>query len=269
VWASSFRSTPIRSSYMLTTDFSDVRALEAERSGSTMEFKASLDINDTLSDLRRAVKCWGSVKKRIEQHRDFESDVDLYQIRRARNSRLLHLLEFELIYLAFVYRPTGNSPDNHGLYLWADPRQGALGQYWQLCDCKRRRKRSRSINEMSSFTYVSREELPRPKLKQRLITEWVARTSVPPEPLPSCHPSCPCVEANKRGPAETAAWESKLFICKDLKDGLQQFETKGRYRNFKRWKGPSDEDDLFLMMDSGSFWWVQPEFANGEVDGEN
>ncbi|KIW24602.1 uncharacterized protein PV07_10306 [Cladophialophora immunda] len=251
------------------------RAVEAEISGTALEFKASLDLAETRQDLKRAVKWFGSPRRRVERGKDFESDVDLHHIGRARESRLLHLLDFPLIYLAFVDRRSEASADDAGIteFLWANLRQSVLGQYWKWCDCRRKRRRSQSIHELDGYVVKANcesEASQLKKLRQRPITDWVIRTPGGNKAVgANCGPCCPCVEANKRGLLETAALESKLWLWEERTFKKRLSKIRPRFRNTPPSRSPIPEDELFTLIQPNTWFWIQSEFANGEVEGEN
>ncbi|KIW78666.1 hypothetical protein Z517_08504 [Fonsecaea pedrosoi CBS 271.37] len=249
-----------------------IRAVEAEKAGTSLEFKASLDLAERRPALKRAVRWFGSPKHRVEGDKDFESDIDLHDIGRARKSRLLHLLDFPLVYLAF--RRSRASVDNtNNEFLWANVRQSVLGQYWKYCDCKRKRRRSQSVQGLDGFMaklkYDNEDSKPR-NLKQKLITDWVIRTPGESKPISAgCGPSCPCIEANKRGLVETSALESKLYLWEEPTSKKRSSKDRPRYRNRKPNRSPVSEDELFILIPPNTLLWIQSEFANGESEGEN
>ncbi|KIX93447.1 uncharacterized protein Z520_10866 [Fonsecaea multimorphosa CBS 102226] len=252
-----------------------VRALEAEKSGTTLEFKAALDLAETRPAFKRAVKWFGSPKRRVERGRDFESDVDLHHIGRARNSRLLQLLKFPLVYLAFIDGRPRTSADNtdNTEFLWASLRQSVLGQYWQWCDCRRKRQRSQSVHEWDRYTVrptCDSEGSQLKKLKQKLITGWVIRTPATTKAVAAdCSADCPCVEANKRGLLETCALESKLWLWEEPTLKKRPSKIPARFRNTKPNRSPIPENEYFTLVRPNTWFWIQSEFANGEIEGEN
>ena len=247
------------------------RAMEAEKSGTGMEFRAALDVAGTRPLLKRSYKLFGSIRRRIETGRDFESDIDLHHVARARQSRLLQLLHFPLIYLSFMATKDPHLGPREPEHLWANLQQSVLGQYWKFCDCKRKRRRTKSFDEI--YNRVDRP-LPDPnpplkKLKQKPITDWVTRTPVARKALEGCSPSCPCIEANEKGQLEKAEWESKLLVWEEPPEELPKPRRKARYRKTKFNKAPVPEDELFHLVRPNTWWWVQSEFATCENDDEN
>ncbi|OAP58416.1 hypothetical protein AYL99_07506 [Fonsecaea erecta] len=253
-----------------------VRAVQAEKSGTSLEFKASVDLAETRAALKRAVKWFGSPKHRVESGKDFESDIDLHHVNRARNSRLLQLLNFPLIYFAFVdTRSSTATADTETLefFLWADLRQSVLGQYWKWCDCRRKRRRSQSIDESDHYVVKPKRDddgPPLKKLTQKSITDWVIRMPAASKAIPAnCGPCCPCIEANKRGLLETSALASKLYLWEEPTPKKRPSKTKPRFRNSKPNRSPIPETELFMLVRPNTWFWIQSEFADGEAEGEN
>lgn len=249
------------------------RAVEAEKAGTSVEFRASIDIHGSGPTLNRAVRLFGNIKRRIEKGHDFESDIDLHQLSRARRSRLLKLLDFPLVYLSFVdISPRGPLEPKSREHLWANRQQSVMEQYFKVCECRRKRRRSQSVLEpCNCVDYLrSDSDVGLKKLKQGLITAWITQTPCPDKNLPEgCSPSCPCREANQQGPAETAAWESKLLVWKEPVGELGKVKRTPRYRNPKPNRAPIPDDEMISLIRPNTWLWIQSEFASGDVEGEN
>ena len=74
------------------------RALWAEEDGKFKEFKKLLDGTDDASILRRMVKMFGSIKWRVKEQCDWASDLDIWEVNKASNSKILHLLGQDMTY---------------------------------------------------------------------------------------------------------------------------------------------------------------------------
>ncbi|KAJ9608345.1 hypothetical protein H2200_007333 [Cladophialophora chaetospira] len=265
-----FLQTTIRNTITAYDFIKDLyaRAIEAEKAGTTPEFRAALDVDGYRASLKRAIQLFGSVKRRVRSGRDFESDIDLHHISRARKSRLLHLLEFRLVYLSWVATKDASLDPNMNEYLWANRRQSVLGQYWKVCECRRHSHRELELHHFvdPKFDPPAQQH----KLKQKLITDWITRTPAEKPRPPGCTPTCPCISANTLGPKETASWESKLLIwTDDQSTSKHKRKPSHPYRVRRPPKAPVSEDELFQLVRPNTWWWVQSEFASGEVDGEN
>ena len=250
------------------------RTIEAEMAGTMMELRAAIDVADLGHSFKRAIRLFGNVKRRVAMGRDFESDIDLHHIARARDSRLLRLLDFPFVYLSFTALREIMTDADYNEYLWANRRQSILGQYWKWCDCRIKRRRSQSIDELHDYfdRPAPDDDLPPKPLKQKLITDWITRSPVARAPLDGCSPSCVCIEANKRGMAERADWESKLLVWEEPVEELskKRKKPKPRYRKTKPNKLAFPEDEVFVRRKPGNSWlWIQSEFAMGEDEDEN
>jgi hypothetical protein len=248
------------------------RAMEAERAGQFREFRAAIDIAGFKPSMRRAVKIFGTVKSRVESGRDFESDIDRHHIARARKSKLLQLLGFRLVYLSFVASIDPSSEPRDNEYLWANRRQSVLEQYWRPCGCRRRVRRSQSLEDLSGYAI----KLPpspnsaRKKLKQRLIKDWITRTPVSNlARAQGCSETCPCIVANKKGIVETAELEKQLLVWKEPEDAPSKSRRKARYRKTQRNKAPHPPGEIFYYSLPNTWWWVHAEFNEGDFHEEN
>lgn len=257
------------------------RRLEAERSGNLVEWEALVDLYGMKPDLDEAIARFGDPTQRIEQGRDFESDIDIHNIRRARKSRILQLLNFPLIYQSFVHLNTRRTQIDRSSSeeLWCNRNQTILGQYWKFCTCSRKRRRSASfsLNVLVDGEFHAQQE-PAPKsaearLKQQLIDTWVVRTPTSKAWSAGCSESCPCIAANLAAEEQTKMLESKLFLGKD-------FEVKGSskvqgfprypYRLRKPTRPTIPEQEIFTYDEAkNSFNWLQSEFRDGDGEDEN
>ncbi|KIX05917.1 uncharacterized protein Z518_03891 [Rhinocladiella mackenziei CBS 650.93] len=253
------------------------RTIEAEKAGDVLEWKAILDTSTTRPALKRAIKMFGHPRRRIERDRDFESDIDIHNVGRARRSRILQLLNFPLIYLSFVNANSVHADPTENEELWANQKQSVLGQYWKWCDCRRKRNRSQSTDEFEQImkhVIVKENAHPnqgRKKLQQKLITDWVIRKPGGTNSISeACNPSCPCIEANRNGQREALKLESNLLLWKESNDeSSSKSKNRPRYRNSKPNRSPIPENEMFSLILPNNWWWVQSEFANGENEGEN
>lgn len=214
------------------------RRLEAERSGNLVEWEALVDLYGMRPDLDEAIARFGDPTQRIEQDRDFESDIDIHNIRRARKSRILQLLNFPLIYQSFVDLNTRwtHVDRSYSEELWCDRNQTILGQYWKFCNCSRKRRRSASFNHnvlVNGEFHSQQEPAPRSAeatLKQQLIDTWVVRTPSSKAWPAGCSESCPCIAANSAAEEQTKMLESKLFLGEDSEArGSSKFKGFPRY----------------------------------------
>lgn len=269
---------------MAYQDLVDVyaRRLEAERSGTLLEWEALVDIHGLRSDLDEAITMFGDPTQRIEQDRDFESDIDIHNVRRARKSRILRLLNFPLVYQSFVHLNTRRiqfDDDYSAEELWCDRKQTILGQYWKFCNCTRKRHRSASfdLNVLVDGAFHEQHDEP-PKsvdarFKQTLIDKWVVRSPASKTRPIGCSDLCPCVVANLAGEKETKLLESKLFIWKDT-------ETRGSapskqiprypYRRREVKRQPIADLEIFRYKEAENTWiWLPSEFRDGDGEDEN
>lgn len=103
-------------------------------------------------------------------------DIDATGIAFARCSRVLHLLDCAVVYLAFLDR-SGKCDD-----LWSPKDQVVLGQYFTWCECRRHRRRSGSLNpvELTQGQFLRKSSDDHVKIKsnkrQLSITRWLRRT---------------------------------------------------------------------------------------------
>ncbi|KAK5045801.1 hypothetical protein LTR84_008894 [Exophiala bonariae] len=258
------------------------RRLEAERSGTLLEWEAIVDLYGLKGDLDDAITLFGDPTQRIEQDRDFESDIDIHNIRRARKSRILRLLNFPLVYQSFCHYNTRRPLLDHDYSseeLWCNLKQTILGQYWKFCDCTRKRRRSASFDLnvlVDRAFHEQHDESPRHAdagLKQRLIDGWVIRTPAPKQRPNGCSDFCPCIAANLVGEKETKLLESKLFTWKESEtEGSSQSKPTPRhpYRRRKVKRQPIPDHEIFVYKDAANtFRWLQSEFRDGDGDDEN
>ncbi|ETN39227.1 uncharacterized protein HMPREF1541_05450 [Cyphellophora europaea CBS 101466] len=80
------------------------RAIWAYEDGEYDEWKLSLAEDEARRAFSIAETSWGNVPERVEDGRDFSSDLDLDGITHAKRSRLLHLLGCDIVGITFVGR---------------------------------------------------------------------------------------------------------------------------------------------------------------------
>lgn len=254
------------------------RRLEAERSGNLLEWEALVDLYGMKPDLDEAITMFGDPKKRIEQDLDFESDIDIHKISRARHSRILQLLNFPLVYQSFVHLSTRRLEfDDSSEDLWCNRQQTILGQYWKFCDCKRKRPRSASVHLNilveggSTQRHDAEPNSAGAQLKQKSIDDWVIRTPIAKSSPTGCSDSCPCIAANLRGQKESKDLESKLFVWKDSgPEEPSEAKDPPRYRRRKPKRQPIPDHEIFTYDAAKNSWlWLQSEFRDGDEEDEN
>lgn len=254
------------------------KRLEAERSGDLLEFEALIDLYGLKPDLDEAITMFGDPKQRIEEDRDFESDIDIHKVSRARKSRILQLLNFPLVYQSFVHLSTRwIELDDSSEDLWCNRKQTILGQYWRFCECKRKRQRSASISmDILAEGVPSQRRDTEPSssraLKQKSLDDWVTRTPTSNPLPPGCSESCPCIAANSTGRKESKDLESKLFLWKDseAEDESKRPKDPPRYRRRKPRRQPIPDHEIFTYDAAKNSWlWLQSEWRDGDGEDEN
>ena len=266
-----------RAAYKYMTEVYQKR-LEAERTGYLLEFEALIDLYGLGPELDEAITMFGDPKQRIEEDRDFESDIDIHKIGRARKSKVLQLLRYPMIYQSFVHLSSMRLELDYGYEdLWSNREQTLLGQYWSFCECKRKRQRSASacldVLVVSSLLKRRDAEASSSKsLKQKSLDDWVTRIPTSKPFPPGCSESCPCVAANLAGEKETMELESRLFLWKDSDSEEESNKPRDppRYRRRKPKRQPIPDHEIFTYDAAKNSWlWLQSEWMDGDREGEN
>lgn len=264
------------------------RALWAEEDGCLREWKMLLGESRDRFLLRRAVKAFGSVIRRVREERDFASDIDLNLESHAEHSKVLILLD------RVWGHKHGFSPrsrwETH--YYEEDVTthptcdQSYLCKLWLWCQCKKRRSRAWSIDnaELVRKRFIlddeCREQRPKP-LKQTTLDNWLYLI-IPSVCRPEvCKDDCPCIHANVASLAQQAALEAKLWTyteplhphripmktrarCKNAKDEPDSTPLPGLDFSVDRLSRKSNDEDGCT-----SWLWYPPEHSPGDYDGEN
>ena len=264
--------------YALSRDLYQ-RAMWAEEAGMLKEWKTLLRESSEAKErsaYRRAIKQFSTVTRRVRDNLPIEHEIDFHLCARARKSRVLHLLNRNLIYMSFTgkFLPKPDEDDEETDHDdWLPPHQHLVTEYFHFCDCRRHRKRSGSINPVEfidkRFSRQSATEEDKPKkLKQLHITDHFFIMLNPP-PILTCPTSCPCRDATLRGEADYADMEFKLW---DVDDSLRP----PAYARFPSTSQPLIRtsallpDEVFIQDKEKNYWrWVQTELALGEGPEEN
>jgi hypothetical protein len=133
--------------------------------------------NFSVTQIERALHRYGCLEDRLHEYGDPMFDIDATGIAFARSSKVLHLLDYTVVYLAFLDR-TGKCDD-----LWSPKDQVVLGQYFTWCECRRHRRRSGSLNpvELVKGQFLRKSSDDHVKIKtnkrQLSITGWLRRTT--------------------------------------------------------------------------------------------
>lgn len=147
------------------------QALEIRKSGCEQYSIAS-----SVAQLEYALNLYGCLENRLHEYGDPMFDIDANGIAFARSSKVLHLLDYTVVYLAFHDR-SGKCDD-----LWARKDQGVLGQYFTWCECRRHRRRSGSLNPVElierQFLRMSSNKCGKviSNKRQLSITKWLRHT---------------------------------------------------------------------------------------------
>jgi len=260
--------------YKYTRDLYE-ETLDAERQGTAVEWKAIMDPIRDRPALKRAVKMFGNPRRRIKDGRDFASDVDIHNIGLARRSRILQLLDYNLVYLSFANGHAGEGDPEAEEELWCDTTQTVLGEFWSWCECRRKRTRSKSLNPVDLINKKCAaaddvDDHPQRPMKQKLITDWIKRLPKPVSSGEGCRPDCPCIAANKAGREESETFELRLYLWKDdSEENHWRPKHRPRYRKPTPNRIPLPQHEIFTLLPEGDWWWMQSEFAKGESEEEN
>ena len=257
------------------------RGIWAEEDGMHREWKMLLRETDDVKErsaYRRAVKQFGSVARRVRERNLVEIDVDIHLVSKARKSKLLHLLDRNLIHMAFDSKkePGEGEPAEE---VWLLPKQHLVDEYinFHEQDCTIFRRRTASINPVEMiekrFTRIADYQETKPKELQQMEIDDYFFTIVEHPPHLDCQELCPCRDASLRGEAEFAELEYHLW---DIDDSLRSNGSGGgssaRYPTSQTLVPTSAllPDEVFIRDDEKGYWrWMQSELALGEGPDEN
>jgi hypothetical protein len=202
--------------------------------------------------MKYALIRYGCLENRLHEYGDPVFDIDATGIAVAKNSKVLHLLDYTVVYLAFHDR-SGKCDD-----IWSPKDQTVLGQYFKWCDCRRHRRRSASLNPVEliggKFLRRGSDESVKviSKKTQLLITKWLRRA-----PGGAKH------DYNREGISgqESEVLETNTMqelvdgkTCPDINHcltGLSAFEEQKNTSEFF-----NDTDPIELDSETGELIWV-------------
>ncbi|RMZ80899.1 hypothetical protein DV737_g2794, partial [Chaetothyriales sp. CBS 132003] len=270
------------------------RAMWAEQDGMLREWRLLLRDTEEVEEsfaYRCAIKQFGDIPSRVRADMPVEYETDLHLSALARKSKVLQLLEYNLIKMSFM----GKSEDEYDD--WLPPYQHLISEYFSVCHCRRHRPRSDSIeswclidkrfvreaaaaaeldekgeNERTEGNGGKKKVAKRiqdQKLEQSHIDEYFFIIVEPTSKL-SCPEDCPCREATLRGIAEYAELEQMLW---EIDESLRPSSAAARLAP------PSQSviktsallpDEVFVRDKDRRYWlWVQRELSFDEGLEEN
>ncbi len=267
------------------------RAIWAEEDGCLREWKMLLGDSRDRFLLRRAVKAFGSVIRRVREKRDFASDIDLNLESHAKQSKILHLLDRNWGH-KYGFSPKSRwEIDDYVEDVTTHPTHGQhhLCEKWHWCQCKKKRSRAWSIDyeEYVQKRFIleedRREQQPKP-LKQTTLDDWSYLIVPLPVSRPEgCREDCPCIDANIAGLAEQAALQAKLWTYTEpvRPHSIGTPKTRPRFKSVKDKANAHtfpgldvDADRLTRSADNkdgvATWMWYQLELSQGgEVTDES
>ena len=274
------------------------RALWAEEEGILKEWKGYLGDSRDRFLLRRAVKAFGSVTRRVREKRDFVSDIDINLMSHAKESKILNLLDRNWghrhgcvpIVRLFEddYKSEEQKPRNFDVVTHSTEKQKYLCDYWRYCQCKNNRKRAWSIGyqDFVNKRFIMEEDQlekkeqddEKNKLVQTDLDDWVQRIPAPDKR--TCDAGCPCRGVLIDG----------LLGQENIENGLWTYiepvrphiipvsKVRPPYKNAKNMCNELSGDEMWLDIEDPAYdkekgvrvwkWW-QPELCTGDADGEN
>jgi hypothetical protein len=262
------------------------RALWVEEEGWLREWKIGLGESASRYYLRRAVRAFGSVSRRVREQRPFAADIDLNLFSHANRSKILHDLDRTWAH-KYGFAPQIWIQDRHcdedvATLPIDDKGQTQLCSLWQWCRCRRKRNRAYSIDfvEVNDKWFIRDEErkaIPSKSFTQTTLDDWLYFIVPPP---PTCDDSCPCIAANLRGLCEQAELEKKLWTYKEplRPHQVPMSKTKRLYRGEKVKFHGVPVNEVFLDTRDQDYdkskgirvWkWCQPEIMPSETEGNN
>ncbi|RMZ91564.1 hypothetical protein DV736_g1212, partial [Chaetothyriales sp. CBS 134916] len=269
------------------------RAMWAEQDGMLREWRMLLRDTDQVQEsfaYRCAIKQFGDIPSRVRADMPVEHETDFHLCALARKSKVLQLLEYNLIKMSF----TGKSEDEYDD--WLPAHQHLVSEYFSVCYCRRHRPRSDSIESwcLADKRFVREaaaaesdergtnerienkgqakrgaKPMQDQKLEQRYIDEYFFIMVEPISKL-SCPQDCPCREATLRGIAEYAELEQKLW---DIDESLRPSSAAARLVPASQSVIKTTAllpDEVFVRDKDQRYWrWVQRELSFDEGLEEN
>lgn len=213
--------------------------------------------------LQNALRRYGCLEDRTHPFSGPKLDIDGTGVGMARKSQVLHLLDYDFVYLTFSNRLGTRE------ILWVPEGQTVIGQYFKFCECRRYRKRSSSLNPVDLAEGNLLRQTAGLDLKpglhkiQSSITKWLRHGRYD-------DPHQYMGERLSQGEVEALAEKAtgspqSHSSCADSDHCLSKFTwPKKTYKPPESWTGP----DVVCFSETGELTW-EPFFlqqGNHEYD---